>query len=132
MKFMVLLVCVGFGMAACSGRSITRTAARPPATRVEPVTDVLHGVAITDNYRWLEGDNSKPDDQGQVTTAVSAWTDEQNQSTRDVLDHLPGRKALEDRLRPLMEVGVIGAPAVRRDRFFFSKREGNQNQPVIY
>ncbi len=94
--------------------------------------DVLHGVAITDNYRWLEGNNANADDPGQVTPAVSAWTDAQNQYTRDVLDRLPGRKALEDRLRPLMEVGVVGAPAVRRDRFFFSKREGSQNQPVIY
>lgn len=96
------------------------------------MTDVLHGVAVTDNYRWLEGDNANAEDQGQVTPAVSAWTDAQNQYTREVLDHLPGRKALEDRLRPLMEVGVIGAPAVRHGRFFFSKREGSQNQPVIY
>jgi prolyl oligopeptidase len=132
MKALVLLVCVGFGMAACSGRGITRTSARPPATRIEPVTDVLHGVSVTDNYRWLEGDNAKADDPGRVTPAVSDWTDAQNRYTRDVLDHLPGRQALEDRLRPLMEVGVIGAPAVRHDRFFFSKREGSQNQPVIY
>jgi prolyl oligopeptidase len=132
MKALALIVCVCFGMAACSGRGTTRTSARPPATRVEPVTDVLHGVAITDNYRWLEGTNTAGEDQGQVTPDVSAWTDAQNQYTRDVLDHRPGRKALEDRLRPLMEVGVVGAPAVRHDRFFFSKREGNQNQPVIY
>ncbi|MEO8483231.1 MAG: prolyl oligopeptidase family serine peptidase [Acidobacteriota bacterium] len=132
MKALVLLACVGFGMVACSGRSIARTSARPPATQANPVTDVLHGVSVTDNYRWLEGDNAKADDQGQVTPVVSAWTDAQNQYTRDVLDHLPGRKALEDRLRPLMEVGVVSAPAVRHDRFFFSKREGSQNQPVIY
>ena len=32
----------------------------PPATRVETVTDTLHGVAVTDDYRWLEGDTSDP------------------------------------------------------------------------
>ena len=25
-----------------------------PATPIRPVTDTLHGVLLTDNYRWLE------------------------------------------------------------------------------
>ncbi len=132
MKLLVFLCVVGFGMAACSNRGIPRTSARPPATRVDPVTDTLHGVAVVDNYRWLEGDNGRADDQGQVTPDVAAWTDAQNAYTRDVLDHLPGRKALEDQLRPLMEVGAVTAPVARGNRYFFSRREGNQNQPVIY
>jgi prolyl oligopeptidase len=109
-----------------------RTAAKPPATKVEPVEETLHGVAITDRYRWLEGDNSNPADQGKVTPDVAAWTDAQNSYTRSVLDNLPGRKALEERLRPLMEVGAVTRPIVRANRYFFSKREGNQNQPVVY
>jgi prolyl oligopeptidase len=123
-----LLVCVG--VAAC-GR-LPRTTARPPATKVEPVTETLHGVEVVDNYRWLEGDNSNPDDQGHVTTAVAAWTDAQNAYMRSVVDSLPGRPDLEARLRPLMEIGTVSAPSVRGTRYFFSKREGSQNQPVIY
>jgi prolyl oligopeptidase len=132
MKLLVFVCCIGFGMAACSSREGVRTSARPPATRVDPVTDILHGVPIVDNYRWLEGDNSHPDDQGQVTPEVAAWTDAQNAYTRTVLDGLPGRRALEDRMRPLMEVGSVTAPAMRGTRYFFSRREGSQNQPVIY
>jgi prolyl oligopeptidase len=105
---------------------------RPPDTKSEPVTETLHGVTVTDNYRWLEGDNSDPHAQGKVTPEVAAWTDAQNAYTRDVLDHLPGRAALEERLRPLMEVGTVTAPSVRRSRYFFSKREGSQNQAVTY
>ena len=26
----------------------------PPPTPVEPITEILHGVEITDPYRWLE------------------------------------------------------------------------------
>jgi prolyl oligopeptidase len=104
----------------------------PPATRVEPVTETLHGVAVTDPYRWLEGDNSDPQRMGQVTPAVTGWTDAQNAYTRAVLDTLPGRAALEQRLRPLMEVGSVSAPIVRAGRYFFSKREGRQDQPVWY
>jgi len=103
-----------------------------PATRVEPVTDLLHGVAVPDPYRWLEGDNSNLQRMGQVTPAVTEWTDAQNAHTRAVLDARPGRQALEKRLRPLMEIGTVTAPTVRGGRYFYSKREGNQNQPVWY
>ena len=109
-----------------------RPFAPAPATRVDRVVDHLHGVDIVDPYRWLEGDNSDPNDQGKVTPEVAAWTDAQNAHTRAMLDGWPGRGAIEARLRPLMEIGAISAPAMRGNRYFFSKREGAQNQPVIY
>ena len=101
-------------------------------TKIEPVTETIHGVELTDNYRWLEGDTREPANPQKVTPEVTAWTDAQNAHTRAVLDHLPGRKALEDRLRPLMEVGAVSAPAMRGTRYFFARREGRQNQPVFY
>lgn len=110
--------------------------AKPPQTRVEPVKDIVHGVEIVDDYRWLEGDNSDPAKMGAVTPEVSKWTDDQNAYTRSVLDNLPGRKELEAKLRPLMEVGSVSSPRMRgepgKTRYFFSKREGNQNQAVLY
>jgi prolyl oligopeptidase len=106
--------------------------AQPPASRVEPVTDTVHGVPLTDEYRWLEGDNSDPANMGRPTPEVDKWTDEQNAHTRKVLDGLPGRKQLEEQLRPLMEVGSVSSPAMRGNRYFYSKREGNQNQAVVY
>lgn len=69
---------------------------------------------------------------GRVTPEVAAWTDAQNGHTRAVLDALPGRAAIEDALRPLMEIGAVSAPVVRGGRHFYSKREGAQNQPVFY
>jgi len=104
----------------------------PPASAIRPVTELLHGVEITDPYRWLEGDNSDPARQGAMTDEVAAWTDAENAYTRRRLDGLPGREALEARLRPLMEVGSVSAPIVRADRYFFRRREGSQNQPVWY
>lgn len=109
-----------------------KTQARPPATRVDGVTDTLHGVSLTDNYRWLEGDNSDPKQMGKANAEVSEWTDAQNAYTRSVLDNLPTRKSLEERLRPLMEVGSVSAPTMRGNRYFYSKREGNQNQPSVF
>ncbi len=72
----------------------------PPPTRVDPVTDTIHGVEVVDPYRWLEGDNSDPANMGKVNDEVSAWTDAQNAHTRNLLDNLPGRKTMEDTLRP--------------------------------
>lgn len=104
----------------------------PPPTQARPVTDTVQGVAIVDPYRWLEGDNSDPEHMGKVTPEVAKWTDDQNAYTRSVLDNLPGRKELEDRIRPLMEIGSVSSPYMVGDRYFFSRREGKQNQAVVY
>jgi len=101
--------------------------AAPPPTETRPVTDVLHGESIVDPYRWLEGDAK-----GALTPEVNAWTDAQLAYTRQVLDNLPGRKAVEDRLRELMEVGAITAPRMRGNRYFYGKREGNENQARVF
>ena len=123
------------------------TSTRPPASRIDPVVETFRlptkghetapaegpaSIDVIDPYRWLEGDNSAATEMGIVTPEVAAWTDAQNAYTRNVLDSLPGRRALEDRLRPLMEVGAVSAPSMRGDRYFYAKREGTQNQPVIY
>ncbi|MFN7941465.1 MAG: prolyl oligopeptidase family serine peptidase [Thermoanaerobaculia bacterium] len=129
---MKLPLVVVAGLALASVAVAQRTTAKPPATRVDPVKESLHGAEIVDPYRWLEGDDSDPKEMGKVTPEVASWTDAQNAYTRSVLDNLPGRKELEARLQPLMEVGTVSAPAVRGNRYFFSKREGNQNQPVIF
>ncbi len=106
--------------------------AGPPATERRPVTDVYHGVEIVDEFQWLEGDNSDPANMGRMTAEVAAWTDAQNAYTRSVLDRLPGRKALEARISELLEVPAIGTPSVFGNRYFYSRREGTQNQSLHY
>jgi prolyl oligopeptidase len=101
--------------------------AGPPPTQARPVTDTVHGESITDPYRWLEGDAK-----GAVTPEVAAWTDAQNAYTRSVVDNLPGRKAIEKRLRELMEVGSVLLPHMSGNRYFYSKREGSENQSKVW
>ncbi len=125
MKLLVLALALSFAGA-------TLPAAGPPATRTAPVKETVHGVEIVDPYRWLEGDDHDPKSMGAMTPEVAAWTDAQDAYTRAVLDHLPGRAAVEERLRPLMEVGEVSAPIARGGRYFYDKREGSQNQPVVY
>jgi prolyl oligopeptidase len=99
----------------------------PPPTPAEPVEETVHGEALVDEYRWLEGD-----EQGNTTPRVAEWTDAQNAYTRAVLDGLPGRAAVEARLEELMTVAWVGAPVAARDRYFWRQRDGKQNQPVLF
>ena len=101
--------------------------AAPPATRTEDVVEKIHGVGVRDPYRWLEnGDSSE----------VKAWTEAQNKYLRGRLDAVPGRNWLEDRLWQWQETGSLGAPVARGKgkhlRLFYTRREGKQNQPVLY
>ena len=110
---------IALAMAGCSSSEAPlRTTATHPATKVVPVTESLHGVSVTDNYRWLEGDNSDPNQMGKVTPDVAAWTDQQNAYTRQVLDNLPGRARSR-------EAPDAVAPGRRRER------AGHSRQPVF-
>ncbi|MFO0872959.1 MAG: prolyl oligopeptidase family serine peptidase [Phycisphaerales bacterium] len=105
--------------------ALASTAAGPPPTEADPVTETIHGETIVDPFRWLESlekDSEK----------VKAWTTAQLDYTRSVLDGLPCRKQVEAQLAKLMTVGSVGAPITRGNRYFYTKREGTQNQPVLY
>ena len=77
---------------AIAASASTATLPQPPKTPVKPVIDTIHGRKITDNYRWLE-DQQSPE--------TRAWIDEQNAYARSVLDPLPGRPAISKRLEEL-------------------------------
>ena len=62
-----------------------------PATETpkKPVSTKYQGVTVDDPYQWLEKDD-EPE--------VKAWSDAQNQRTRQYLDQLPDRSAIEKQL----------------------------------
>jgi prolyl oligopeptidase len=94
-----------------------------PATRREPVRETLHGRPNVDPYRWLE-------DQGDPR--VAAWVAEQNAYTAAMLGDRPERAGLGARLAETLAIGVVQAPEERGGRFFYTRREGVQNQPLLY
>src|SRR5437879_5118588 len=55
----------------------------------KPASNEYHGVTVQDDYQWLENDND---------SQVKAWSDAQNQRTRQYLDKLPDRATIEKQL----------------------------------
>jgi prolyl oligopeptidase len=99
-----------------------------PMTKKLDVFDDIHGTRVADPYRWLEDSDS---------AEVRAWTDQQNAHTRKILDAIPGRDALRNQVKELLQIGYVSAPSVRTTklagiRYFHTKREGTQNQPTLY
>src|SRR5947207_6264890 len=95
----------------------------PPKAKIETVVDDYHGHKIADPYRWLENARS-PETQ--------RFVEEQNAYAAQVLNELPGREKLRARLGQLLSIGRIEAPEPAGPYYFYEKREGQQNQPVIY
>jgi prolyl oligopeptidase len=103
--------------------SVRAAAPRPPDTRMAPVVETLHGVTITDPYRWLE-DQAAPE--------TRAWIDAQNAYTEAVIGALPGRDRIERRLGELIKIDVVSVPFTRGGRQFYSRRRADQEQAVVY
>ncbi|WP_211197669.1 prolyl oligopeptidase family serine peptidase [Pyrinomonas methylaliphatogenes] len=90
---------------------------------MEPSSFKMHGVEIVDPYLWLEDGESG---------RVRRWTEEQNAWTRAHLDALPKREEIKRRLGELLSIGNISPPVPRKGRYFYTRREGQQNQPILY
>jgi prolyl oligopeptidase len=75
--------------AAALALSDATLAGSAPDTPKKPVATEYHGVTVEDPYQWLEEDNN---------LQVKSWSDAQNQRTRQYLDKLPDRAAIEKQL----------------------------------
>lgn len=98
---------------------------KPPSARIENVSDLLHGQRVCDPYRWLEDSSS---------TETQTFVAQQNAYAREVLDAAPGidRSKLRNRIEQLLTIGRVEPPHLGGDYYFYARREGRQNQPVIY
>jgi prolyl oligopeptidase len=95
----------------------------PPHSTLDPVTDVFHGVPVTDPYRWLEDQDSP---------RTRAWIEEQTLYARAYLDGIPGRERIRERIREFLAVETYDSLQKAAGRYFFRKRLPDQEQPCIY
>ena len=95
----------------------------PPYSPIEPVTEMLHGVAVTDPYRWLEDQDSPQ---------TRDWLKAQTEYARSYLDSIPGRDQIRERIRELLDVETYDTIQQVGPRYFFRKRLPGQEQPCIF
>jgi len=82
---LIFLTCASSALALLNLRS----AETLPQTAKKPVSNEYQGTIVEDPYQWLEKDDDPE---------VKAWSAAQNQRTRDYLDKLPDRAAIEKQL----------------------------------
>ena len=114
--FSVLLI------SAVLGQENSSVAPAPPKAKVEIVEDKIGGHSISDPYRWLEDADS---------SATQEFDRQELAYARSVLDSLPGRDRIHQQLTELLSIGIIGTPQVGGRYYFYIRRDGVQNQPVL-
>ena len=130
-RLLTVLLIIFVGMAAMvfaedssSSDSIpSSTQDGPPKAKVIPVEDTVQGHKIIDRYRYLENPNDPE---------TKLYIENEAKYTRSILGPLPGRDRINARLSQLLEIGTVGAPQMGGQYYFHTRREGNQNQPILY
>jgi prolyl oligopeptidase len=94
-----------------------------PQAESKPIAEYFHGTRVIDNYRWLEDGKS---------AETQKWVAEEMAYTRSLLDPLPGRARINKRLTELLSIGSVTPPQLAGKYYFYTRREGTQNQPILY
>jgi prolyl oligopeptidase len=116
-------------LAALVTNALAQTCPAPGARLTYPVTrqvnqsDNYHGTTVADPYRWLEDANS---------AETRAWVEAQNKVTQAYLGQIPERAAIRQRLTRLWNYERYSVPFKEGGRYFYSRNDGLQNQPVLY
>ena len=96
----------------------------PPVAAVRPVTDTYFGTDVVDPYRHLEK-LKDPD--------VQSWMKAQSAYTRALLDSIPGRAGLLERIHALSDVDTRRSGFVRRgQRYFYELTAPGAEQPKLF
>jgi prolyl oligopeptidase len=95
----------------------------PPESRLEPVTDVIHGVEIVDGYRWLE-DQEAPE--------TRAWIDAQNAYAESIVGQSPLRDRIRARILELQDIPDVGSTRRAGEFEYFTMRRAGEESPRIY
>jgi len=94
-----------------------------PETKKVDVVDTIFGTRVPDPYRWLE-DLKSPE--------VQAWIKKQNKLTLKVLRSIPVWKTLLKEFENLFRTTTVHYIFPVKNRYFFMKKEGLKNHPVLY
>ena len=97
---------------------------QPPATPRRPVTEEYQDVKVTEDYRWLENWDDPE---------VKQWSAAQNARSREYLDHLPPRPAIQQMLKQALSASSAAYYDLqfRGGTLFAMKYQPPQQQPML-
>jgi prolyl oligopeptidase len=96
----------------------------PPKAPVKEVVDTYFGQKVVDPYRWME-ETKSPD--------MVGWMKAQNDYTRAVLEKIPARAALAQRIKALDNAGTsVTAVQWAEGRFFYFKTVPGSDNRKLY
>ncbi|HXT20919.1 MAG TPA: prolyl oligopeptidase family serine peptidase [Thermoanaerobaculia bacterium] len=118
------VLAVVLSLAAFAGLAAAPAYVAAPVADRRPVTDVYHGVKVTDDYRWLEDWNDP---------AVQAWSEGQNAHARYVLDSLPGVERIRADVSRILKMTVVrrGGLKIAGGRLFALRFQPPRQQPSL-
>ncbi len=107
---------------AVAADEVTRLPEVP--TSIQPVTNVYHGVAVVEDYQWLENSTNP---------AVRDWTSQQNKRTRTYFDKLDFYSGVEQELWDLFadQSTAYYLSAYRHGTIFALQYKPLAQQPVL-
>lgn len=94
----------------------------PPHSDIAAVTDILHGISITDPYRWLEASDS---------SQTRNWIQAQSKYSRSYLNAIPSRNQVRDRVQEYLSIHSYDSLLFAGERCFFRKRSPDREQACI-
>ncbi len=103
--------------------SLAQARFTPPPTPTMPVTDTLHGIYLTDNYRWLEDKDN---------IQVKDWTKAQHEYTLTYMNQtqkaIPG---LREEIAAIIDLDYEGPiSTVGKHKFQTIKRKGDKQNKI--
>lgn len=94
-----------------------------PESRRMDLVENIHGVTVSDPYRWLEDANS---------AETKAWIEAQNKVTFDFLGKITEREIIRKRLTQLWNYERYSIPFSQGKRYFWTKNDGLLAQSILY
>lgn len=91
--------------------------------RKDPIVDDFHGTKVADPYRWLEESTSKD---------TLKWVEERKREVDEYFSHSNTAHEDRERLEELWDYPKLGVPRKVKNRLFYMKNDGLQNQSVLY
>lgn len=94
-----------------------------PNVRRDEFSEKIHGVEVSDPYRWLENNDDEE---------VKNFVKEQQKLAITYIQEAPNRAQIKEKLTNLFNYPKYGCPFKRGDYYYMFKNSGLQNQNVMY